>query len=75
MVVRKHQQVRYADDSNIDVKSKAAGERVLKSITRYVEQRLKLLRNLHRYKYQANEKSYYFSIGYFFIIKNIDNVF
>jgi RNA-directed DNA polymerase len=39
---RGHRHVRYADDCNIYVKSKASGERVLKSITRYVEQRLKL---------------------------------
>lgn len=33
---------RYADDCNIYVQSKAAGRRVLKSITRFIHQRLKL---------------------------------
>jgi RNA-directed DNA polymerase len=45
---RNHHHVRYADDCNIYVKSKAAGERVLKSITRYVEQRLKLRINTEK---------------------------
>lgn len=39
---RGHTFARYADDCNIYVKSKAAGERVLASVTRFVEQRLKL---------------------------------
>ena len=33
---------RYADDCNIYVKSKAAGERVLSSVTKFVEKKLKL---------------------------------
>lgn len=39
---RGHRFVRYADDGRIYVKSKRAGQRVMQSITRYVEQRLKL---------------------------------
>jgi len=39
---RGHHFVRYADDANIYVASKAAGERVLESITRWLERRLKL---------------------------------
>lgn len=39
---RGHKFVRYADDCNIYVKSKAAGERVLGSVARFVEKRLKL---------------------------------
>jgi group II intron reverse transcriptase/maturase len=39
---RGHRFCRYADDCNIYVKSQAAGERVLASVTRFVEQRLKL---------------------------------
>lgn len=39
---RGHRFVRYADDCNIYVKTKRAGERVLESVTRYVEGRLKL---------------------------------
>jgi RNA-directed DNA polymerase len=39
---RGHAFCRYADDCNIYVRSKAAGERVLASLTRYLEQRLRL---------------------------------
>jgi len=39
---RGHRFCRYADDSNIYVKSKRAGDRVLKSITKFLEQKLKL---------------------------------
>ncbi|MFH2045729.1 MAG: reverse transcriptase domain-containing protein [Pseudomonadota bacterium] len=39
---RGHRFVRYADDSNIYVRSKRAGLRVLKSITRFLGKRLKL---------------------------------
>jgi group II intron reverse transcriptase/maturase len=39
---RGHKFVRYADDGRIYVRSRRAGERVMASITQYVEQRLKL---------------------------------
>jgi hypothetical protein len=39
---RGHCFCRYADDSNIYVKSKRAGERVMSSTTQFIEQRLKL---------------------------------
>ena len=39
---RGHRFVRYADDGRIYVASERAGQRVMQSITRYVEQRLKL---------------------------------
>jgi RNA-directed DNA polymerase len=39
---RGHKHCRYADDCNIYVKSRRAGERVMESITRYIEGRLKL---------------------------------
>ena len=39
---RGHRYVRYADDCNIYVSSRRAGERVMKSITRFITQRLKL---------------------------------
>ena len=39
---RGHQFCRYADDCNIYVRSQAAGERVLASLTRYLEEELKL---------------------------------
>jgi group II intron reverse transcriptase/maturase len=39
---RGHHFCRYADDCNIYVKSKRAGERVMSSMTQFIEQRLKL---------------------------------
>lgn len=39
---RGHAFCRYADDANIYVRSKAAGQRVMESLTRFLEQRLKL---------------------------------
>jgi RNA-directed DNA polymerase len=42
---RGHRFVRYADDSNIDVKSARAGQRVLASVTRFLARRLKLTVN------------------------------
>ena len=39
---RGHRFVRYADDSNVYVKSKAAGERVMASLERFLEKRLRL---------------------------------
>ena len=39
---RGHRFVRYADDSNIYVRSQQAGERVMKSVTRFITQKLKL---------------------------------
>jgi Reverse transcriptase (RNA-dependent DNA polymerase) len=39
---RGHRFVRYADDCNIYVRSEKAGRRVMKSVTRFIERRLKL---------------------------------
>ncbi len=39
---RGHRFVRYADDCNIYVKSKRAAERVMESVTRYIEKKLRL---------------------------------
>jgi RNA-directed DNA polymerase len=39
---RGHRFVRYADDSNVYVRSERAGQRVMSSITRFITQRLKL---------------------------------
>ncbi|MGA8752667.1 MAG: reverse transcriptase domain-containing protein [Candidatus Deferrimicrobium sp.] len=39
---RGHRFCRYADDCNIYVKSKAAGERVMESVARFLEKRLRL---------------------------------
>lgn len=45
---RGHRFVRYADDCNIYVKSKRSGERVLESVKRFVEERLKLKVNVEK---------------------------
>ena len=42
---RGHRFVRYADDANIDVTSERAGRRVLRRLTTFIEQRLKLTVN------------------------------
>jgi RNA-directed DNA polymerase len=42
---RGHRFVRYADDSNLYVRSLRAGERVMESITRFITRRLKLVVN------------------------------
>ena len=46
--IRGHKFCRYADDCNIYVKSKRAGERVLKSITKFLKERLKLKVNTEK---------------------------
>jgi RNA-directed DNA polymerase len=45
---RGHKFCRYADDCNIYVKSKKAGERVMESITKYIEEELKLKVNRNK---------------------------
>lgn len=45
---RGHRFCRYADDCNIYVKSKRAGERVLKNTTRFLEEKLKLKVNTEK---------------------------
>ena len=42
---RGHKFVRYADDFNIYVRSQAAGERVMESVSRFIESKLKLIVN------------------------------
>lgn len=54
---RRHKFARYADDFIILVKSKRAGERVLGSITRYVEKNLKLKVNGQKSKVVPVEES------------------
>jgi RNA-directed DNA polymerase len=45
---RGHKFCRYADDSNIYVRSRSAGERVMKSLTRFLERRLRLRVNAEK---------------------------
>ena len=48
LAVRGHCFVRYADDQNIYVKSERAGQRVMASITRFIEKRLRLTVNVSK---------------------------
>ena len=45
---RGHRFVRYADDANIYVKSERAGQRVMTSVKRFIEKRLRLKVNEHK---------------------------
>ena len=45
---RKHAFVRYADDVNIYVRSERAGQRVMESVTRFIEKRLRLKVNARK---------------------------
>jgi len=45
---RRHRFVRYADDCNVYVRSEQAGLRVMASLTRFIERRLKLQVNAHK---------------------------
>ncbi len=45
---RGHRFVRYADDSNIYVRSERAGQRVMESVTSFIEKRLKLTVNAQK---------------------------
>ena len=47
---RGHRFVRYADDSNVYVRSRAAGERVMASLERFLEKRLRLRINREKSK-------------------------
>ena len=49
---RGHRFARYADDCNILVKSKRAGQRVMASVTRYVSDTLRLTVNPLKTKFQ-----------------------
>jgi RNA-directed DNA polymerase len=62
---RGHRFVRYADDCSIFVKSEKAGVRVLTSISRFLEKKLKLRVNLHKSKVDRPHKRKL--LGYSFI--------
>ncbi len=53
---RGHKFVRYADDCNIYLKSKRAGQRVMESITAFLEARLKLKVNLQKSAVDVSDK-------------------
>ncbi len=62
---RGHMFVRYADDCNIYVKSERAGKRVLESISRFVEKKLKLKVNQEKSAVAKPENRHFlgFSLG------------
>lgn len=64
---RGHKFCRYADDCNIYVKSKKAGERVMESITNYVEEVLKL--KINRTKSAVDKPSKRKFLGFSFYTK------
>ena len=59
---RGHKFVRYADDCNIYVRSQAAGERVMESVSNFIENKLKLIVN--REKSQVCEVNQTKFLGY-----------
>jgi RNA-directed DNA polymerase len=63
---RGHRFVRYADDGRIYVASRRAGERVMGSITRYVEQRLKLRINRDKSVVDRATKRPLLGFGFFY---------
>lgn len=62
---RGHKFVRYADDCNIYVKSERAGKRVLESISKFIEKKLKLKVNQEKSAVSKPEKRHFlgFSLG------------
>lgn len=56
---RGHRFVRYADDANIYVRSERAGQRVMESITRFIEKRLRLQVNQEKSAVARPEKRHF----------------
>lgn len=63
---RGHKFVRYADDCNIYVKSQRAGERVMKSITKFLEKRLKLKVNKEKSAVDRPWKRKFLGFSFYF---------
>ena len=61
---RGHKFVRFADDGRIFVRSRRAGKRVMESITRYVEQRLKLKVNREKSAVALAKRRFFLSFGF-----------
>lgn len=61
---RKHRFARYADDFIILVKSRRAGERVLASVTRFLERKLKLTVNQSKSKVALTDKCTFLGITF-----------
>jgi RNA-directed DNA polymerase len=63
---RGHRFVRYADDGRIYVRSERAGQRVIESITQYVEERLKLKVNREKSVVDRATKRTLLGFGFFY---------
>ena len=64
---RAHRYCRYADDCNIYVKSRKAGERVLESITRYIEEKLKLKVNRNKSAVDKPDKRKFLGLSFYVV--------
>ncbi len=62
---RGHKFVRYADDCNIYVKTQRAGERVLESVKRYLEKKLKLKVNPKKSKVERASRAQFLGFSFF----------
>jgi RNA-directed DNA polymerase len=62
---REHKFCRYADDCNIYVKSRKAGERVMESVTRYIEEVLKLKVNRNKSAVDKPNRRKFLSLSYY----------
>ena len=63
---RGHRSVCFADDGRIYIRSERAGERVMESITQYVEQRLKLKVNRDKSVVDRATKRPFLGFGFFY---------
>ena len=61
---RGHKFVRYADDCNIYVKTQRAGERVLESVTKYLEKKLKLKVNPKKSKVERATRAKFLGFSF-----------
>lgn len=69
---RGHRFVRYADDCNIYVRSERAGQRVMASITRFIERRLRLKVNLTKSAVDSPAKRHF--VGFALLVRRDDTV-
>jgi RNA-directed DNA polymerase len=63
---RGHKFCRYADDSNVYVKSRRAGERVMRSVTKYLEETLKLKVNREKSAVERPEKRKFLGFSFYY---------
>ena len=62
--------VRYADDALIFVKSEKAANRVMKSIVRFIEEKLGLIVNVEKSKISRPKELKFLGFGYYYDSKN-----